>query len=455
MYAERLPPHDVDAEEAVVGSLLIDGESITRVSSFLKPLDFYREKNRWCYEACLSLFDRSEGMNQVTVAHELSSEGHLEGLGGPSYLSHLVSIVPTSVHIEYYGRIVHRTSILRQLIRAAGDIAAIGYEAGTDVEAALSKAEEQLFRIRTGQGTRDFLHIRDVMDQYMEQSAIIQGGLLERGVAPIPTGFVDIDRLLGGLQRSDMIILAARPSLGKSSLAITMARNAAGQGAIVGFFSLEMGREQLVLRLLASEAGVDTNRLRLGLSSEPEERRIVDAIGLLSDLPIYIDDTSLQGVVEMRGKARRLQMERGLDLLIVDYIQLMRGNGRGDNRVQEMSEISRSLKGLARDLDVPMLAVSQLSRAIETRPSHRPLLSDLRDSGSIEQDADVVAFIHREDKNYTEDEWEHHSPDRPYPKNIADIIFAKHRHGPTATVQLYFRDNLARFENMATHRELG
>ncbi|MBI4299345.1 MAG: replicative DNA helicase [Chloroflexi bacterium] len=451
MYAERLPPHDVDAEEAVVGSLLIDGESITRVSPFLKGDDFYREKNRWCYESCLSLFDRGEGINQVTVAHELSLQGRLDGIGGPSYLSHLVSIVPTSLHVEYYGHIVQRTATLRQLIRAGGDIAAIGYEGTSDLEAALSRAEELLFRIRTGRSVRDFLHIRDVLDQYMEESSTILGPL-ERGVAPIPTGFVDLDRLLGGMQRSDMIILAARPSLGKSSLTISIARSAAAQGATVGFFSLEMSREQLVLRLLSSEAGVDTHRLRLGLHSEAEERRVLDAIGLLSDLPIYIDDSPLQGIVEMRGKAKRLQMERGLNLLIVDYIQLIRGNGRGENRVQEMSEISRSLKGLARDIDVPMLAVSQLSRAVEMRPSHRPVLSDLRESGSIEQDADVVAFIYRDDAYYTEDEWEHRFPDRPYPKNIAEIIVAKHRHGPVATVNLYFRENVARFENLAASK---
>ena len=450
MYAEQLPPHDVEAEEAVIGSLLIDEEGITVVSSFLKPRDFFVEKNRWCYEACLSLFDRGEAVNQVTVAHELSLQGHLEEVGGHAYLSHLVSVVPTSVHLKYYGHIVQRTSIMRRLILAASNIADIGYEGAADVDAALSKAEEILFRVRSGPGDRDFLHIRDVLDKYMEDSATIQAGPLGQGMAFIPTGFVDLDKLLGGLQRSDLIILAGRPGLGKSTLAMNIAQFATTHGAVVGTFNLEMSAEQLVMRLLSSESKIDTQRLRQGLYNEREERRIFDSIGLLSDLPFYIDDTPLQTIVEMRGKSRRLQAERGLDLLIVDYIQLIRGNGRNENRVQEMSEISRSLKGLARDLDIPVLACSQLSRAVEQRPSHRPQLSDLRESGSIEQDADVVAFLYRDDVYYNEDQWSHAYPDRPYPRNIADLMVAKHRHGPVNTINLYFRQEMARFENYAS-----
>jgi len=453
MYAEQLPPHDVDAEEAVIGSLLIDGESITNISAFLKPSDFFLEKNRWCYEACLALFDRNEAINQVTMAHELGLQDHLEPIGGHAYLSHLVSEVPTSVHLEYYGAIVHRTSIMRRLIGAANRIADIGYDGASDVEAALSRAEEILFRVRSGQGGRDFLHIRDVLDRYMEDSASLQGGPLSQGIAFIPTGFADLDKLLGGLQRSDLIILAGRPGLGKSTLAMNIAQYAASQGAIVGSFSLEMSAEQLVMRLLSSESKVDTQRLRQGLYNEKEESRIFDAIGMLSDLPLFVDDSPLQTIIEMRGKCRRLQAERGLDLLIVDYLQLVRGNGRIDNRVQEMSEISRSLKALARDLDIPVLACSQLSRAVEQRPSHRPQLSDLRESGSIEQDADVVAFIYRDDAYYNEEQWAQMYPDRPYPKNITDLIIAKHRHGPVDTMNLYFQQDLAKFENYATRGE--
>ena len=447
MVTDVLPPHDIGAEESVIGSILIDGESLTRITAFLKASDFYGQKNRWCFEACLSLFERGEAINQVTVAHELSLQDRLESLGGTSYLSHLVMVVPTSVHIEYYARIVLRTSIMRQLIRTGGDIAAIGYEGGPDSDVVLSKAEDLLFGVRSGRDTRDFTHLREILDTYLEQSGAMHGPEWSH-VAPIPTGFAQIDELLGGgLQRSDMIVLAARPSLGKSTLAFNIARNAAGTGSIVGIFSLEMGRENIGMRLLSSEANIDSNRLRTGLFNEAEDRRRIDAIGLLSDLPIYIDDTPIQGITEMRGKARRLQREKGLDFLIVDYLQLISGGGRVDNRAQEMGEISRSLKALARDLDVPVLACSQLSRAIEQRPTHRPLLSDLRESGSIEQDADVVAFIHREDKYITRDEWERKNPTTDYPERVAEIIFSKHRNGPLGTVVLNFHENVVRFES--------
>lgn len=447
MYAERLLPHDIDAEESVIGSILIDNDSLNGISAFLNPADFYSEKNRWCFEACSSLSNRDEAINQVTVAHELSLEDRLESLGGTSYLSHLVMVVPTSVHVEYYARIVQRTSLMRQLIRTGGDIAAIGYEGGPDADVVLSKAEELLSGVRTGRDTRDFVHLRDILDTYMEQSGAMHGPDAVH-VSPIPTGFALIDNLLGGgLQRSDMIVLAARPSIGKSTLAFNMARHASGLGSIVGMFSLEMGRENIGMRLLSSEANVNSSRLRVGLLSEAEERRMLDAIGVLSDLPIYIDDTPIQGITEMRGKARRLQREKGLDFVIVDYLQLIAGSGRIDNRAQEMGEISRSLKGLARDLDVPVLACSQLSRAIEQRPSHRPLLSDLRESGSIEQDADVVAFIHREDKYTTREEWERKNPTTEYPERIAEIIVAKHRNGPLGIIPLEFREDVVRFES--------
>ena len=447
MYAERLLPHDIEAEEAVVGSLLIDGESILKVASFLKPSDFYREKNRYCYEASLNLFRRGEAVNQVTVAHQLSLDERLEEIGGGAYLSHLVSTVPTSVHIEYYGQIVSRTSAMRDLIDAAAQISAIGYGGTEDVGDTLGKAEQVLFRVRSGQPARDFVPIREVLDQYMEERAAIAEPLSSAGT-PVMTGFDSLDELLGGLHRSDMVVLAARPSLGKSALAVNMAVNAAKTGASVGIYSLEMSREQLALRMLASEAGVSAQLLRLGLYTEAEERAIIDSIGSLSELPLYVDDSPLQGIVEMRSKARRLFLERGLDLLVVDYLQLIQGGGSGrENRVQELSEITRSLKGLARDLHIPLLAISQLSRAVETRQSHRPQLADLRESGSIEQDADVVMFIYREDIYQTEEEWLSKTPDRPYPKNIAEIIVLKHRHGPVGNVKLLFRDRVVRFES--------
>jgi replicative DNA helicase len=450
MYvSERLPPSDEMAEESVLGSLLVEGDAILRIQ-FLQVKDFYRERNRWTYEACLALFNRSEAINQVTIAHELSNQDRLDSVGGAAFLSHLIESVPTSVHIDHYARIVNRTATMRNLIGAATEIASLGYQEDVDTDATLSRAEDILFGIRSSRDTRGFVSIRQVLDQYMEDTAA-ETSQLERGTGPIQTGFLDMDKLLGGLQRSDLFILAARPSFGKSTLALNIARNASRNGAVVATFSLEMSREQLVLRMLASEAGVDGHLLRLGVQSRSDEQKISDAIGALSDLPIYIDDTPLQTVTELRSKARRLHLERGIDLVIVDYLQLMQGAGRQNNRVQEISDISRSLKALARDLNVPVIAVSQLSRAVEMRATHRPQLSDLRDSGSIEQDADIVAFIYRDDMVFTEEEWEREPSHGglPYPRNIAEIIFAKHRNGPVGSINLYFRDQFSRFENLA------
>ena len=454
MYTERLPPQDIEAEEAVIGSLLIDSDAFLKVIASLKGDDFSSERTKACYEACRSLFERSEGINQVTVAHELGNQGLLESMGGPSYLSHLVSKVPTSAHVEHYSRIVQRTATMRRLIEAAGGIASIGYEAGPDVDAALTQAEDLLYRLRIGKGDRDFVALGDILHQYLEEKQLLS---TSRPDAPafIPTGFFDLDSLLGGLQRSDLIILAARPSLGKSSLALNIGYHAAKvAGAHVGIFSLEMGKEQLADRLISgiSKGKIETYKLRqfrLGQPSETEEAALMAAIGELSEVPIWIDDTPLMGVVEMRSKARRLYIERGLDLIVVDYLQLMRGDGNfsSSNRVQEVSEISRSLKGLARDLDVPVVAVSQLSRAVEMRPSHRPQLSDLRESGSIEQDADIVMFIHREDMYHKEEDWEKLHPDRAYPQGIAEVIVAKHRNGPLGTLELYFDQRSTSFRN--------
>ena len=454
MYVDRVPPHDDAAEEAVLGSILVDGDSLLQVSAFLRPDDFYRERNRWTYEICLAIMQRSEAIDQVSVSHELSAEGKLDPSGGAAFLSHLVASVPTSVYVEHYARIVSRTSTMRSLIHAATEIAALGYEQDPEVDTTLGEAEDLLFRIRSRRENRDFIPLRVVLDKYLEDTAIAQT-TLDGKMAAVPTGFVDLDKILGGLQRSDLIILAARPSMGKSTLALNIAQYAASQGGVIGMFSLEMSREQLAMRLVSAEAGVESDRLRRNILSGPEEQRVINAVGGLSDLAIYIDDTPLQNIVEIRSKARRLHLEQGgLDLIIVDYIQLMQGGSRTENRVQEMSEISRALKGIARDLNVPLLAISQLSRAVEQRPSHRPQLSDLRDSGSIEQDADIVAFIYRDDMYYTEDEWDRqHRPDEPYPKNIADIMIAKHRNGRLGNLQLYFRDQYVKFENFVATRE--
>lgn len=448
MYAEQLLPHDIAAEEAVIGSLLIDSDSFLDVSHMIMPDDFYRDRNRLCFGACAELFRRGEAIDQVTVARELDRTQQLENAGGMAYLSHLVSITPTSTHAAHYAQAVYNTSTMRRLIDAASSISAIGYQDTDDVEITLRQAEDVLFGVRTRRSERGFIPLRQIYDQFLEDRASIADPTAD--IAPVLTGFNDLDELLGGLQRSDMLILGARPGLGKSALAVNVSINAARQGSTVGIFSLEMSREQLALRILSGDAEVDAHRLRLGLYTEAEEQRIIDSIGNLSELPVFIDDTPFQGIPEMRSKSRRLSLSSdGLDLLIVDYLQLVQGQVRargGENRVQEISEISRSLKGIARDLRVPIITCSQLSRLVEGRPGHRPLLSDLRDSGSIEQDADIVMFIYREDVYYTEDEWEQHFPDRPFPRNIAEIIVAKHRHGPTGSVKLRFRNNLVRFD---------
>jgi replicative DNA helicase len=451
VYNEKLPPHDLDAEEAVIGSLLIDGATIYKIASFLQPSDFYHEQNQWLYGACLALYQRNEAINQITVAQELARQGKLEACGGAAYLSHLISICPTPLDIEHYAQIVYRLSVMRGLINAAGQIAAIGYEAGPDVEASLSRAEDILFKLRHGQGARDFTHIRQVLDKYFEVTPVPEEGYPREPMPYVLSNFVGLDEFLGGFQRSDLIVVAGRPSMGKTSFVLGIARNAAvEQKACVALFSLEMARESLVLRLLASESGVNSRRVRFGLHTEEEERRIMEAIGVLSESAIYIDDSPQLRVAEMRGKARRLDFERRLDLIIVDYLQLMQGEGRGENRVQEISYISRSLKALARELNVPVLAVSQLSRAPEWRASHVPQLADLRESGSIEQDADIVLFIYRDEYYYSEEEWQRDHPDKEYPREEANIIIAKNRNGPTGQIKLRFHHNLAKFSNFTS-----
>jgi replicative DNA helicase len=450
----RLPPNDNDAEEGVIGSLLIDGSSIFQIADFLQPSDFYFETNQQLFEACLALYQRDEAIDQITLAQELSRQDRLEACGGAAHLSYLVSVVPTSLDIEHYARIVYRLSVMRQLITAGGRIATIGYESGPDVEESLAKAEGILFRLRGGQGSGDLTHIRQVLDKYFEIAPSSAEAPAER-LPYVLSGFVGLDEFLSGFQRSDLVIVAGRPSMGKTSLALNIARNAAVEHrACVALFSLEMGRDALVTRLVSSESGVNSRRIRFGEhKSEDEERRVMEATGVLSEAPIYVDDTPMIRMAEMRSKALRLNYERGIDMVIVDYLQLMPGesSGRGENRVQEISFISRSLKALAREINCPVLAVSQLSRAVEWRASHEPQLSDLRESGSIEQDADVVLFIYRDEYYYkSEEEWIAAHPDREYPREEADVIVSKHRNGPTGRVKMRFRQNIARFESIGT-----
>jgi replicative DNA helicase len=448
---ERLPPHDIDAEEAVIGSLLIDGTAIYQIATRLQPSNFYSERNAQLFSACLALYQRNEAINQITLAQELDRQGKLEPCGGAAYLSHLISIVPTSLDIEHYAQIVFRLSVMRYLINAGNQIAAIGYAADPNVDASLSQAEDILFKLRQGRFNQDLVPIRQVLDRYFEDTISIPATEMGR-VEPVPhvlSGFTALDEFLGGFHHSDLVIAAGRPSMGKTSLALNIARNAAvDYGACVALFSLEMARESLVMRLLSSESGVNLRQVRLGLHTEAEERRIMEATGALAEAPIYVDDSPQLRVVEMRSKARRLHYERGVNLIIVDYLQLMQAEGRVENRVQEISYISRSLKGIARELNVPLIAVSQLSRAVEWRASHKPQLSDLRESGSIEQDADVVIFIYRDEVYVPEEEWRVLHQDEAYPPP-AEIIIAKHRNGPTGQINLRFIPKLAKFENIA------
>jgi replicative DNA helicase len=448
---EKLPPHDIEAEEAVIASILVDPEAIFKVAPKLNAGDFFREKNGWVYDACRALWDRSESINQITVSHELARRGKLEDVGGAAYLSRLVTELPTSIGVEHYAAIVQRDALYRKLISASGQIAAIAYQGGPDVGEVLARAETLVAGVRQGEALRDFVHIRELLAGYLEASGKTTGAIAAETRA-ITTGFTDLDTMLSpGLKRGDLVIVAARPSLGKTSLVLNFAKNAAErQQATVAFFSIEMAAEQLVQRLVAMESGVDSSRLAFGQHSDRDERRITQALGTLADLPVFFDDSASLAVSEMRAKARRLQMERGLDLIVVDYLQLMHSGMRTENRVQEVSYLSRALKQMARDLDVPVVACSQLSRAAEMRANNIPQLSDLRESGSIEQDADVVMFIYREDKYISRDQWaqKNEGKSRDYPAGIAQVIIAKHRNGQTGPIHLRFRDKVARFEDL-------
>jgi replicative DNA helicase len=436
---EKLLPQNIEAECGVLGSIIIDPEAIVQVSDFLHADDFYRDAHHTIYEVILQLYEEHEPADFITICDELERRNKLEEVGGASYITSLINQVPTSGNVEFYARIVERTAILRRLIHAAGQIAAIAYEEG-DADIALDKAEQLIFNISQRHARSDFAHMRDVLAEYMNKLDQLHE---RRGtIVGVPTGFTDLDRITGGLQKSDLIVLAARPGIGKSSLALSLAHNTALKyHNSIALFSLEMSKDQLAQRLLSMDARIDQQRLRTGIIEEDEWDRIVFAMDTLSESNIWIDDTAGISTLEMRSKARRLHAEHGIDLIIVDYLQLMQatiGGKRNENRVQEISEISRSLKGLARELNVPVLALAQLSRAVESRQSKVPQLSDLRESGSIEQDSDIVMFIYRDDLYNQESER----------KNIADIIIAKHRNGPVGEISLYFQASQTRFRDL-------
>lgn len=432
----------MEAEQSVLGSLLIDRDAIIRVASFIRANDFYRRAHAVIYEAIVSMYNRREPVDLVTLVDELARTERLDEAGGESYLAELIAATPTSVHVEYYARIVTRTAIRRRLIDAGGEIVRIGFDDVTELEDALDTAERTLFDVSQRRGEREFRSLGEILEEYFDRLDTLHQN--KGDVVGVPTGFADLDKLTGGLQKSDLVIVAARPSVGKSALGLGVAFNAAvNHGHTVGMFVLEMSGEQIVQRLLSMETGIDSHRLRLGFIDDSEWNSVVRAFGRLSEAPIFVDDTASVTLMDVRSKARRLHAEHGLDLIIIDYLQLMTGGRRTENRVQEISEISRGLKGLARELDVPVVALAQLSRAVESRQSHVPMLSDLRESGSIEQDADIVMFIYREDTYDPETER----------KGIADLIVAKHRNGPVGTVHLRFFEKTARFADLELYRE--
>ncbi|MBI3627093.1 replicative DNA helicase [Candidatus Uhrbacteria bacterium] len=438
----KLPPQSIEAEQSCLGSLLIDKDAIFKVADILRPEDFYKDGHQVIFECMLDLFGRHEPIDLLSLSNRLADKNKLDMIGGRAYLSTLSNMVPTASHVVHYANIVQRKATLRRLIRSATTIAELGYKESEDVELVLDSAERSLFDVSQRYLKQAFVPIKSILGDAFDRidSLHTQTGST-RGV---PSGFKELDNLLAGFQRSDLIILAARPSVGKTSLALDFGRQVAVKAKVpVGIFSLEMSKEQLVDRLLCAEAGIDLWKMRTGRlggnETEGDFERIGHAMGLLSEAPIFIDDSPMANVMEMRAKARRLKMEHGLGLLIVDYLQLMEGRNKEEGRVQEVSEITRALKGMARELDIPVLALSQLNRSVETRTPPIPKLADLRESGSIEQDADIVMFIYREDV------YKNNPAER---NNLAEVFIAKHRNGPTGKITLFFDEKRACFRNI-------
>jgi replicative DNA helicase len=438
---EKLPPQNIEAEQSVLGSLLIDQEAIVKVADIIVSYDFYSEKHRLIYEAMVDIYEKREPIDVLSLINRLEEKKQLEEIGGRTYLTTLANAVPTASNVVNYAQIVRKKAVLRRMIQAASEIAQLGYQETEEIDIVLDRAEQKLFQVSQRFLKHNFVPIKSVLTEAFDRIDELhrESGKL-RGIR---TGFTDLDNILAGLQKSDLIIIAARPSIGKTTLALDIARQVATKSKVpVGLFSLEMSKEQLIDRLLCAEAQVDLWKMRTGRLSEKEEDddfpRIGHAMGILSEAPIFIDDSATTSVMEMRTKARRLQAEHGLGLVIVDYLQLMEGRTESENRVQQIAEITRALKGIAKELNVPVIAISQLSRATEARTPPIPKLADLRESGSIEQDADVVIFIYREEMYKRDTERRH----------LAEIIVAKHRNGPTGHLDLYFDENKVCFKNL-------
>ena len=435
---DRIPPHNNEAEQSVIGAIFLEPQALITAAEVLVPEDFYRMAHQKIFTTMLTLSDRGQAIDVVTVTEELSAKKELEDVGGISYLTEIANSVPTAANIVHYANIVEEKALLRRLIRVATTIVEDGYTREDEVEALLSEAEKNMMEVSNRKNAGDFKHIKDVLVQTYDNIELLH---TQKGdVTGIPTGFTDLDKITAGFQRNDLIIVAARPSVGKTAFALNIAQNVATKTSEkVAIFSLEMGADQLVMRMLCAEGNIDAQLLRTGDLQAEDWRKLTMAMGSLSNAGIFIDDSSGIRVNEIRSKCRRLQQEHGLGMVIIDYMQLIQGSGKsGENRQQEVSEISRSLKGLARELEIPVIALSQLSRGVEQRQDKRPMMSDLRESGSIEQDADIVSFLYRED--YYDKETEN--------ENMIEIIIAKQRNGPTGTVTLAFAKEYNKFVNV-------
>ena len=439
----KIPPHDIEAEQAVIGSMLTDKDAVLDAIEVLKPDDFYRQDNKTIYEAILNLYNRAEAIDIITVKAELVSIGKLDAVGGLEYIALLPDKVPTTANVDKYIKIVEEKSILRNLIKASNEIIDLGYAEAEDVDSIMNLAEKRIFDISQGKNQKGFSELKDVLVESFAEIEKLYNQ--KQPITGVPTGFADLDYRTAGLHNSDLILIAARPAMGKSAFALNIATHAAMHAKIpVAMFNLEMSKSQLVNRILCSEAMVDSNKIRTGKIEEDDWVKLATALGPLSEAPIYIDDTPGITVTEIRAKCRKLKLEKNIGLVVIDYLQLIQGSGKkNSSREQEISEISRSLKILAKELDIPVVALSQLSRAAEARSDHRPMLSDLRESGAIEQDADIVMFLYRDD---------YYNPDSEK-KNIAEIIMAKHRSGSTGTTELLWLGNYTKFVNIDKYRE--
>jgi len=437
--SERSLPHNLEAEKAVLGAVLIDNEQFNRAAELIDSPDFYRHAHQQIFDKMVSLSDRDEVIDLVTLKEELNRAGNLNEVGGPAYIAALVDGVPKSTNVEYYAKIVKEKATLRSLIGSANKILTTAYQAEVEPEVQLDQAESEIFQIADGRLTEGFQSLKDLVPGGIETLEKLENQ--QGGFTGVPSGFTELDRFTSGFQPSDLVIIAARPAMGKTSLALNIAQHVGTKTEkTVGVFSLEMSKQALFLRMLTSEARIDSQKFRNGFLGSEEYKKMSEALNTLGEAKVFIDDSTSVSVLEMRAKARRLKSEHGLHLLIIDYLQLMQGRGRFENRNLELASISRSLKGLAKELEVPVVALSQLSRAPESRSEHRPQLSDLRESGALEQDADVVLFIYREDQ-YDR---------KPENENTAEVIIGKQRNGPTGTVRLAFLKEFTRFENQTT-----